>query len=47
MNTYTKDRHFDNTKIKTVLGYQPIHEIEQGLTDTAHWYQEHGLIKGG
>ncbi|MEA3291722.1 MAG: NAD-dependent epimerase/dehydratase family protein [Pseudomonadota bacterium] len=41
---YAKDRQFDNGKIKKVLGYTPLYDNETGLAETAHWYQEQGLI---
>ncbi len=41
---YTKDRSFDNSKIKTLLNYEPIYGNKEGLTETALWYQEQGLI---
>lgn len=47
VDTYTKDRIFDNSKIKNVLGYRLLHPIEEGMIETAHFYQEKGLIKGG
>ena len=38
---YTKDRKFDITKLKTVLGYTPKYNNESGLTETAQWYAKH------
>lgn len=42
---YTKDRQFDNGKIKRLLGHTPIYNNETGLTQTASAYQELDLIR--
>jgi len=42
---YAKDRLFDTTKLKTVLGYHPIHSNEEGIVQTARWYVEQGWLK--
>ncbi|MDM8553112.1 NAD-dependent epimerase/dehydratase family protein [Desulfococcaceae bacterium HSG7] len=42
---YTKDRLFDTTKLRTVLGYNPVHSNEEGLVQTARWYVEQGWLK--
>jgi len=41
---YTKDRKFDISKLNNVLGYQLRYTNETGLTETAHWYVEHGWL---
>ena len=41
---YMKDRQFDNRKVRTVLGYEPRYDNDTGLAETAHWYQQKGLI---
>ncbi|MCK5360956.1 MAG: NAD-dependent epimerase/dehydratase family protein [Gammaproteobacteria bacterium] len=41
---YTKDRKFNNRKIRKVLGYNPIYDNKTGLTELAHWYQKHGWL---
>ena len=41
---FIKDRAFDITKAKTVLGYNPTTSLEEGLTKTANWYKEKNLI---
>ncbi len=41
---YTKDRQFDNSKVRNLLDYEFIHDNETGLAETAKWYQEQGLI---
>ena len=41
---YTKDRKFDNRKIKRILNYQYQFDNEKGLEDTAKWYLEKGLL---
>ncbi|MBT8333245.1 MAG: NAD-dependent epimerase/dehydratase family protein, partial [Deltaproteobacteria bacterium] len=43
---YSKDRHFDISKMKNVLGYSPRHSNNDGIIETAEWYVEQGwLIK--
>ncbi|WP_028572945.1 NAD-dependent epimerase/dehydratase family protein [Desulfonatronum lacustre] len=42
---YSKDRHFDVTKIKTMLGYAPRHANKDGILETARWYAEQGWLK--
>lgn len=41
---YTKDRQFDNNKVRGLLGYQPKYSNDEGLAETAQWYQEQGFI---
>ena len=41
---YTKDRQFDNSKVRNVLKYQPRYSNDEGLAETARWYQEQGFI---
>ncbi len=41
---YTKDRQFDNSKVRNLLDYEFIHDNESGLAETAKWYKEQGLI---
>lgn len=41
---YTKDRQFDNAKVRNVLGYKSKYDNETGLEETAKWYLEQGLI---
>jgi nucleoside-diphosphate-sugar epimerase len=41
---YTKDRQFDNSKVRNVLGYQPRYSNDEGLAETARWYEGEGLI---
>ena len=41
---YTKDRKFDNTKIKRVLDYEFKFNNDLGLEDTANWYVDQGLL---
>jgi dihydroflavonol-4-reductase len=41
---YTKDRQFDNSKVRELLGYQPRYSNDEGLAETARWYQEQGFI---
>lgn len=42
---YSKDRHFDVSKIKSVLGYTPRHANKDGILETARWYVEQGWLK--
>ena len=41
---YTKDRKFDNSKIKRLLDYEYKFGNEAGITDTAKWYQDNDLL---
>ncbi|MCW8848400.1 MAG: NAD-dependent epimerase/dehydratase family protein [Melioribacteraceae bacterium] len=41
---FIKDRAFDITKAKTMLGYNPTTTLEEGLAKTAAWYKEKNLI---
>ena len=41
---YTKDRKFDNSKIKRVLDYEFKFNNDSGLEDTANWYVAQGLL---
>ena len=42
---YSKDRSFDVSKMKNVLGYSPRHANKEGIVETARWYAEQGWIK--
>lgn len=35
---YTKDRSFDTSKVRNLLGFQPQHSDEEGLKKMAQWY---------
>ncbi len=39
-----KDRAFDISKAKRILGYQPKYSLEEGLKRTAEWYKEKDLL---
>lgn len=41
---YTKDRQFDNRKIRELLDYEFGYDNEKGIVETANWYREQGLI---
>ncbi len=43
---YSKDREFDVSKMRRVLGYQPVHTNTQGIRETADWYVQQGWMKG-
>ncbi|MBN1352395.1 NAD-dependent epimerase/dehydratase family protein [candidate division KSB1 bacterium] len=42
---FMKDRAFDISKAKRVLGYQPRVSLKEGIRRTAKWYLEKGLLK--
>ncbi|MCP3931678.1 MAG: NAD-dependent epimerase/dehydratase family protein [Bacteroidetes bacterium] len=42
---YSKDRNFDVSKMKNVLGYFPRHSNEEGILETARWYASQGWLK--
>lgn len=42
---YSKDRHFDVSKMRTVLGYTPRHANRDGIIETADWYVRQGWLK--
>jgi nucleoside-diphosphate-sugar epimerase len=41
---FEKDRAFDISKARRLLGYEPSVELADGLARTAAWYREQGLI---
>jgi len=41
---YSKDRNFTTTKMRNVLGYQPIHENEAGIVESTEWYKDNGWL---
>ena len=41
---FIKDRAFDISKAKRLLGYQPKISLDEGLKITADWYKEKGLL---
>ncbi|PSB21098.1 oxidoreductase [filamentous cyanobacterium CCP2] len=41
---FLKDRAFDISKAKKLLGYEPQVTLEEGLKRTADWYKEQGLL---
>ncbi|CAK8721254.1 MAG: Nucleoside-diphosphate-sugar epimerase [Candidatus Electronema aureum] len=43
---YTKDRKFNNTKLKQLLGYSFRYSNESGLAETARWYKQQGWLAG-
>lgn len=44
LDFFTKDRAFDISKAKKDLGYSPRVPLKEGLTRTARWYKENGLL---
>ncbi|MDH3327694.1 MAG: NAD-dependent epimerase/dehydratase family protein [Desulfobulbaceae bacterium] len=42
---YSKDRHFDISKMRNILGYEPRHGNKEGITETADWYVEQGWLR--
>ncbi len=41
---YTKDRMFNNSKVKRLLDYEFTFDNESGIEDTANWYMQNNLI---
>ena len=41
---YTKDRQFDNSKVKQVLGYTFKYDNDSGIAETAEWYKQNNLL---
>ncbi|MGH1542217.1 MAG: NAD-dependent epimerase/dehydratase family protein [Arenicella sp.] len=41
---YTKDRKFDNSKVKRLLNYTIKYDNPAGIKDTAQWYLENNLL---
>ena len=41
---YTKDRKFDNSKVKKLLDYEFTYDNQRGIEDTANWYMQNGLL---
>jgi len=41
---FSKNRAFDISKAKDILGYNPEHSMEAGIAETATWYREKGLL---
>jgi nucleoside-diphosphate-sugar epimerase len=44
MDFFVKDRAFDISKARRVLGYNPRIDLDEGLSKTAEWYREQGLL---
>ena len=45
LDFFTKDRAFDISKAGKGLGYSPKVSLREGLTRTAEWYKENGLLE--
>lgn len=43
---YSKDRDFDVSKMRNVLGYHPRYSNREGLIETADWYVQQGWMRG-
>ncbi len=41
---YTKDRQFDNRKIRRCLDYEFGYDNEKGIVETTNWYRDKGLL---
>lgn len=41
---FVKDRAFDITKARNILGYEPKVDLDEGLGKTADWYRKTGLL---
>lgn len=44
---YSKDRHFDVSKMRQILGYDPLHSNKDGIIETVDWYVKHGWLSQG
>lgn len=44
LDFFTKDRAFDISKARKDLGYNPQVSLREGLSRTARWYKEQGLL---
>jgi nucleoside-diphosphate-sugar epimerase len=42
---YSKDRHFDVSKMRNILEYEPQHSNKEGIIETADWYVEQGWLR--
>lgn len=42
---YSKDRHFDVTKMRRILGYEPQHKNQEGIIETVDWYVKKGWLR--
>ncbi len=47
LDFFIKDRAFDISKAKRLLGYQPRVSLDEGLRITANWYLEQGWLEPG
>lgn len=36
-----KDQVLDSTKARTILGWKPLHSLDQGLIETVNWYESY------
>ena len=41
---FTKDRYFNTSKLRNVLGYQVKYSNEEGIIQTAKWYKEQNWL---
>ena len=41
---YTKDRAFDTSKLRQILGFTPERGTDAGLVETARWYVDQGWL---
>jgi nucleoside-diphosphate-sugar epimerase len=46
LDFFTKDRAFDISKARKILGYQPKVDLKTGIRITAEWYRAQGLLNG-
>jgi nucleoside-diphosphate-sugar epimerase len=44
LDFFTKDRAFDISKAKSILGYNPQIDLDEGLRRTAEWYIKNNLL---
>jgi nucleoside-diphosphate-sugar epimerase len=45
LDFFIKDRAFDITKARKLLGYQPAVDLKTGIARTADWYKRKGLLR--
>ncbi len=41
---FTKDRSFNTSKVRNVLGFIPKYNNQTGIRETAKWYKEKGWL---
>jgi len=44
VDAVTRDRHYSIGKARRVLGFEPRHDLKEGLRQTVEWYRENGVL---